>query len=323
MDTTLQPVGTSGHPGQHQPYAGGSKPSRALARLAEHPVFQRFITATILLAAAVVGMETYAEFAAAHHGVIAALHQVVLWIFIAEIAIKMGGQGQKPWLYFRDPWNVFDFTIVAASFLPFGGEYAVLLRLIRLLRVLKLVTALPRLQILVNALLKSIPSMGYVSLLLGILFYVYACAAVFLFGENDPLLFGNLHTSLLSLFRVVTLEDWTDVMYTAMYGCASYGLAMGQEELCTASQGRPVVGALFFVSFVMIGTMVMLNLFIGVIMNGMNEASAELEEEAAFQRAQSSGKGEPALQDELRELSEQLAALQIKLARVAGRSANQ
>jgi voltage-gated sodium channel len=312
----------SGHPGHHEPYAGESEAARLMAYIAEHRVFQLFIVTTIILAGAVVGMETYREFAQANQLLIALLNRIIVGIFVVEIVVKMAGQGRKPWRYFRDPWNVFDFSIVAASLLPFAGEGIVLLRLIRLLRVLKLVTALPRLQILVSALIRSIPSMGYVSILLFLLFYIYAVAAVFLFGENDPLLFGNLHTSLLSLFRVVTLEDWTDVMYTAMYGCANYAMAMNQDELCTASQGRPLLGALFFVSFVLIGTMVMLNLFIGVIMNSMNEARADLEKEVRFLQSQGSGGTVPTLQQELAELSEQLLLLQDKLV-LAGKRAGE
>ena len=121
------------------------------------------------------------------------------------------------------PLERFDFVIVAICLMPVNATYAAVLRLLRVLRVLKLVRALPRLQILVSALLKSIPSMGYVAILLFLVFYVYACAAVFIFGANDPVHFGHLPLAMLSLFRVVTGEDWTDVMYIAMYGCDQYG----------------------------------------------------------------------------------------------------
>ena len=150
------------------------------------------------------------------------------------------------------------------------------LRLLRLLRVLKLVKALPKLQILVSALLKSIPSMGYVTLLLFLLFYVYAVSAVFLFGHNDPLHFGDLETAMLSLFRVVTLEDWTDIMYINMYGCDRYGYTAKSIVACTNPEANPLLASLFFVSFVLIGTMIILNLFIGVIMTGMEEAQAAI-----------------------------------------------
>ena len=238
-------------------------------------------------------------------------------IFIIEIVVKVGAEGRRPWRYFRDPWNVFDFTIVAVCFLPLNAQYVAVLRLARLLRVLKLVRALPKLQILVSALLKSIPSMGYVALLLGLLFYVYSVAAVFLFGPNDPVHFSDLPIAMLSLFRVVTGEDWTDVMYINMYGCANYGYD-GAMDLCTKSQGYPVFAALFFVSFMLLGAMVILNLFIGVIMGGMEEAKAENE---MLEREERRKSGKSALVSEdidllvsqISKLHHELAQLQLRV----------
>jgi len=236
--------------------------------------FKNFVTIAILVAGVLVGMATYPEFSAKHEATLDLLNKIVLYIFIVEIVVKMLAEGKKPWMYFTDGWNVFDFVIVAAAFLPFGGSSVAILRLLRLLRVLKLVKALPKLQMLVGALMKSIPSMGYVSILLLLLFYIYAVAGVFFFGENDPIHFENLQMSMLSLFRVVTLEDWTDVMYINMYGCENYGYG-GNEDVCTNSIANPIGSVVFFVSFVLIGTMIMLNLFIGVIMTGMDEAKEE------------------------------------------------
>ncbi|MEL6810287.1 MAG: ion transporter [Bacteroidota bacterium] len=247
-------------------------------RIAEAKWFQNSITLAIIIAGVLVGIATYSEFSEEHHFILETANKIVLWIFVAEVVIKMIAEGKKPWRYFYDGWNVFDFVIVAAAFLPFGGSSVAILRLLRLLRVLKLVKALPKLQLLVSALLKSIPSMGYVSILLLLLFYIYAVAGVFFFGSNDPIHFENLQMSMLSLFRVVTLEDWTDVMYINMYGCENYGYD-GNMDLCTNSSASPVGGALFFVSFVLLGTMIILNLFIGVIMNGMDEAREEALEE--------------------------------------------
>jgi voltage-gated sodium channel len=243
-------------------------------KVADSKGFQNFVTVAILLAGLLVGMATYADFYQRNASLLDFLNNVVLGIFIIEIAVKMLAEGTKPWNYFKDAWNIFDFIIVAAAFLPFGGSSIAILRLLRLLRVLKLIKALPKLQVLVNALLKSIPSMGYVSILLFLLFYIYSVAAVFFFGANDPVHFSDLQNSFLSMFRVVTLEDWTDVMYINMYGCENYGYS-GNEALCTNSSSSPLFGALFFVSFVLLGTMIFLNLFIGVIMNGMDEARTE------------------------------------------------
>ncbi|MFU8805222.1 MAG: ion transporter, partial [Bradymonadaceae bacterium] len=227
---------------------------------------------------------------------------------VVEVILKMGAHGRRPWLYFKDSWNVFDFVIVAICFIPAAGQYALVMRLARLFRVLRLVKFIPKLRILVSALLKSIPSMIYVTILLTILFYMYAVAATFLFSVNDPVHFGNLQLSMLSLFRAVTLEDWTDLMYTQMYGCDVFGYGT-MEYLCVAPEASPVLAALFFVSFVLVGTMIVLNLFIGVIMSGMDEATAEAHRELVLTKLQ----GPPDLHTELERLNDSLVAVQTQL----------
>jgi voltage-gated sodium channel len=278
--------------------------------------FHNLITGVIVFAGVLVGIETYPALLERHYTVLHALDQVVLWVFFAEVLLKMIAQGRYVHRYFADPWNVFDFLVVTASFAVFFAQNnpdlehgIVVLRLVRLLRVLRLVHALPKLQLLVSALLKSVPSMAYVSVLLFLLFYVYGVAAVFLFGHNDPIHFGNLQIALLSLFRTVTLEDWTDLMYIQMFGCSGYGYD-GNEALCTQSLAQPIVSPFFFVSFVLLGTMIILNLFIGVIMNGMTEAQAEAEQEARTRAAAASGGKAPELTDDLDALEKQLQALQ-------------
>lgn len=268
--------------------------------IAESKWFQNFVTLAILVAGVLVGIATYPEFSARHESTLEVLNKIILVIFIIEIVVKLLAEGKKPWLYFTDAWNIFDFIIVAAAFLPFGGSSVAILRLLRLLRVLKLIKALPKLQMLVGALLKSIPSMGYVSILLLLLFYIYAVAGVFFFSENDPIHFGDLQTSMLSLFRVVTLEDWTDVMYINMFGCENYGYD-GNMDLCTNSSGSPGGSAFFFVSFVLIGTMIFLNLFIGVIMTGMDEAKAEM---ALNEKTERGDDGKTRIEDLEKKLSE-------------------
>jgi voltage-gated sodium channel len=279
--------------------------------IADSPVFQNFVTIVIILAGVVVGFETYPSIERAHGPMLHTLNEVILWIFVAEIVIKWIADWPKPWLFFKDPWNNFDFFIVAAAFLPFAGSATTVLRLLRLLRVLRLVRAVPKLQLLVGALLKSIPSMAYVSILLLLLFYVYAVAAVFAWGGNDPVHFGNLQISFVSLFRAVTLEDWTDLMYIQMYGCDSYGYD-GMRELCTAPSASPIGGALFFVSFVLFGTMIILNLFIGVILSGMDEAQKEADDASAAARPG----GAPSLSEELTDLERQLSELTTRVARI-------
>jgi len=280
--------------------------------------FQPLIVGVILAAGVLVGLETYPELVRRFGATFQWLDRVVLGIFVVEIALKLGALGRQPWRFFWDPWNVFDFGIVAVCLLPLNGHYLAVLRLARILRVLRLVTTLPRLRLLVGALLKSLPSMGYVGMLLFLLFYVYAVMGVFLFGANDPMHFGSLQSALLSLFRIVTLEDWTDVMYIQMFGSANYAI----EGFAGAAQSRamPVIGALYFVSFVLLGTMIMLNLFIGVIINGMHETQRD--NELAEHRKHLDQLGHLTLSDEIKlieheldKLKEQMQTLRVRVVR--------
>jgi voltage-gated sodium channel len=234
--------------------------SNFAAKVVNSSLFKNAIIAVIFLTALVVGLETSESIYSAHGPLLRFIDKLILGIFIVEIILKMVAQSPKPLHFFRDPWNVFDFIIVAICLLPLNSGFATVLRLARVLRVLRLVTALPKLQLLVGALLKSIPSMGYVGLLLSVLFYIYGVTGVFFFSKGDPLHFGTLPDALLTLFGVITLEGWTTLMYD---------LLRGDVEISPIK----VVG--YFLSFVMFGTMIMLNLFIGVIMNSMQEMNDE------------------------------------------------
>lgn len=273
--------------------------------------FQNTIVGVILLAAATIGLETYPSILSEYGNVLGFIDKAILGIFVVEIVIKILAEGKRPWRYFLDGWNVFDFLIVAVCFLPFDAQYIAVLRLARILRVLRLITVLPKLQLLVGALLRSLPSMVYVGLLLSILFYIYGVTGTMLFGKNDPIHFGSLQDSLLSLFRVVTLEDWTDLMYINMYGSAEYGYS-DKLNLTLHSQAQPIISITYFVSFVLFGTMVMLNLFIGVIMNGMGEAQIEAEEQS--ERKHIAKLGHATLEDDINHLEHELEGVQTHLA---------
>ena len=278
--------------------------------------FQISVLAVIVIADVIVGIETYPQIVDQHAGLLTALNRIVLWIFVVEAAMKMIRHGRHWYRYFFDPWNVFDFIIVAVCFLPVDASYAAVLRLARIMRALRLMTAMPQLQLIVGALIKSIPSMVYVGILLALNFYVYAVMGVFLFGENDPIHFRDLPTAMLSLFRVVTLEDWTDVMYIQMYGSDVYAYdnTTGIEPV---SKAMPIIGAAYFVSFVMFGTMIMLNLFIGVILNSMEQAKDEQERESLKERMAAGERGSLAdeverIQHKLEDLNEHLQKLKIQ-----------
>jgi len=287
--------------------------SQFLKSIVDSKWFSPFIISMIVVAGVVIGMETYPDFHQRHKALLTGIDNFVLLIFVLEAIIKMGAHGRHFYRYFKDSWNVFDFVIVVICLLPIeANEFAAIFRLARILRVFKLITALPKLQVIVGALLKSIPGMGYVFMLLLIQFYMYAALGTFLFGQNDPLHFGNLETSMLTLFRVVTLEGWTEVMYINIYGSDWYGYDSGADALVAdmglprVSQSMPLTSSAYFVSFVLFGAMMMLNLFIGVIMAGMEEMRQENEMEAW---AMSEEAKATTLQDEINKLNHKLQEL--------------
>ena len=251
-------------------------------RIVHSTRFQHAVLAMIVVAAVLVGLETDPQIVSRFGPQIELRNYCILWAFVLEAVLKRVQHGWRFWRYFKDPWNVFDFTVIAVCFLPINAQYAAVLRLARVFRSLRLVTAIPKLQLRVNALLHSIPAMIYVGIMLLLLFYVYGVMGVFLFRANDPVHFINLPTSMLSLFRVVTQEDWTDVMYIQMYGSDVYPY-VNTTDVVPEPSSRPLLGAAFFVSFVFLGTLIMLNLFIGVILNSMEEVqrAKEAEEQEA------------------------------------------
>ena len=214
----------------------------------------------ILVAGGLVGLETNAALMAQIGPWLVAADRLVLALFVVELLVRFGAHGARPWRLFRDPWHLSDVAIVAFCRLPRGAEYSAGLRLARVLRVLRLIAAGPRLQILVTARLKRIPSMADVGVLLVVLFYVSAVVGVALFGKADPAHFGSLGASALALFHVVTLEGWADIMRTP--------LAAGPGTILTVG---------YFISFILLGTRITLNLLIGVIVTGMEEARQEMD----------------------------------------------
>ena len=217
--------------------------------------FERVIIAFILVNGVILGMETSPSLVAKYGTLMHLGNHLILGFFILEAALKMIAVAPHVDRYFRDGWNVFDFSVIVFSLIPATGDFAMIARLARLLRVVRLVSTIPELRLIVSTLVRSIPSMIHVMTLMGVIFYIYAITGYQLFHEHDPTHWRSLGISLLTLFRVVTLEDWTDVMYAAM-------------EFHYLSW-------IYFVSFVILGTFVVINLFIAVVINNLDEAKAE------------------------------------------------
>ena len=223
-----------------------------LQRLVEHPRTQHTIMALILINAVVLGLETSATAMAHAGGLLLAVDKAILAVFVVEIAARL-------WVhrgaFFRDPWSVFDFSVVAIALVPASGPLAVL-RALRVLRVLRLLTVAPSMRRVVGALLSAIPGLGSIAMVLALLFYVFGVIATKLFGAAFPAWFGTLGKSLYTLFQVMTLESW------------SMGISRPVMEVF------PLAWA-FFVPFILIATFTMLNLFIAVIVSAMQTFNAE------------------------------------------------
>ena len=180
---------------------------------------------------------------------------MALAIFVLEALLKMVASSPRVVGYFRDGWNVFDFLVVALALIPVTGQFATIARLVRLLRVMRLVSTIKDLRVIVTALVSSIPSVGHVIMLMGIIVYIYAIIGYHLFSEHDPEHWRNVGIAVLTLFNIITFDGWTDVMFTAM-------------DL------NPLAWV-YFVSFVVVGTFVVINLFIAIIIDKMGDAKLE------------------------------------------------
>ncbi|MGQ0750432.1 MAG: ion transporter [Betaproteobacteria bacterium] len=227
-------------------------------RIVQARWFEPWMVGLILFNAVIIGLETSHELMRDYGRWLELGNDVILGVFVLEAALKITAVAPRFRRYFGDGWNLFDFTVVVLSFIPSTGEFALVARLVRVLRVLRLVSAMPQLRLIVATLVRSIPSMGHVLMLLAIIFYIYAITGFHLFHEHDAERWGSLGAALLTLFQIVTLEGWVEVMEKAL-------------------EFRPLAW-IYFVSFVLIGTFVVLNLFIAVVVNNLEASkAAELE----------------------------------------------
>jgi voltage-gated sodium channel len=253
---------------------------------------QNFVIALILLNAVLLGLETWPVAMASAGGLIIGLDRAILGVFVIELLARIHVHRAAFW---RDPWSVFDFLVVAIALVPASGPFAVL-RALRVLRVLRLLTMVPSMRRVVGALLAAIPGLGSIALVLLIIYYVFAVIATNLFAASHPEWFGSIGRSLYTLFQIMTLESW------------SMGIA------------RPVMehapyAWIFFVLFILVATFTMLNLFIAIIVNAMQTFS-EAEQQGAKDAVTAAREHIEAdlhaemrgLRDEVRELKAMLSA---------------
>ena len=185
-------------------------------RLVDSKWFEPAIIAIIVANSLILGLETSKTLEERFGEQMHLGNQVALGIFIVEAIIKMVALAPRSYRYFKDGWNVFDFIIIVAALIPATGQFAVIARLARLLRALRLISAVRELRLIISALVRSIPSVGHVMVLMGIIVYIYAIMGYHFFHAHDPENWGSLGLSLLTLFNIITLEGWIEVMATAM-----------------------------------------------------------------------------------------------------------
>ena len=224
-------------------------------KIRENSFFQAFVIGVIIFSALLVGSTTY-DLDPQFSIILSYLDYAVTIFFVVELSIRFLGEEKKS-EFLKDGWNLFDTIIVTVSLIPMGaGNSALLLRLLRIFRVLRLISFIPELRILIESLLKSLPRIGYVCLLLFIIIYIYAAFGSILFAEADPSRWKDVGTAVITLVQVMTLSSWEQVM-----------LPM-QERFWWAW--------VYFYTFIALGAITLLNLIIAVLVDVMSQAKEDL-----------------------------------------------
>ena len=228
--------------------------ARRCARITDSDAFNFAILGVILANAAVLALETYESIERDWGDVLELLNEVFLWIFVAELLLRFLAVGANPAKFFRSGWNVFDFVVVAAAFTPGLRENATLLRLARLLRVVRVFRLLPDLRVFVVAVGRSLPAVGTLAIMTGIVLFLYGMVGWVLFNDQDPAHFGDIGEAMLTMFVGLTLENLPD------------NIERGREITDWALP--------FWISFALLAAFLLFNLFIGIVINSLEEARA-------------------------------------------------
>ena len=253
--------------------SSGRGPSRVVGlaqRIVSSNTFDWIITGVILLQAIALAIEATPAILSIgkdvellEAGTFSIIQSLVIAVFIVEAALRLIAVYPRPQRYFKDPWNCFDFAIIILSVIPISGQFSTIARLVRLLRITRLVTKSNELRAIVSTLVRSIPSIFNILILLSILFFIYAIVGHHLFRNADPEHWSSFPTSLITLFQIITLEGWVNIM----------------EPIVT---GLGLIYWVYFASFIVIGTFIIINLFISVIVRKSEEAYKQVQRESGI-----------------------------------------
>jgi voltage-gated sodium channel len=236
-------------------------PRNALARFVDSSPFTIVVVATIAVNAVVLGLQTYDGVVDRWGSVLDAINAACVGIFIVELLFRISSYWPRPWNFFRNGWNVFDFVVVGATFVPGVAENSTLLRLARLLRVVRIVRVLPDLRVLLRGVWRSVPPLASIAAVTAMIIFVYGMVGWILFADDLPERWGNIGRAMLTLFVMLTLENFPTYMDEAM-------------------DVHPWAW-LYFVSFILVAAFIVLNVLIGIVLNSMEEAR-ELERREAI-----------------------------------------
>lgn len=228
---------------------------RTFERIIRHPRFEQAILGIIILNAITLGLDTSASVTARFGGLLAVIDTIILTIFVVEILMRMVALGARFW---RDPWCLFDFVIVAVTLIPATGNLSIF-RALRILRAMRLISAVASVRRVVGSLLSAIPSMSAVIFLLLLINYIFAVMSTKMFGAVFPEWFGTIGASFYTLFQIMTLEGWSGEIVRPVMAKFPWAWAV-------------------FVPYIVVVTFAVLNLFIGIIVDAMQHQADEASE---------------------------------------------
>lgn len=228
---------------------------RPLERLVDAQWFQLLISGVIVLNAVVLGLETYVDPASPTFTTLMRLNDAFYLVFLTELVLRIASYGTRPWNFFRSGWNIFDFIVIGAALVPAIRAQAEVLRLLRLARIVRLLRFLPDARMLIATMGKALPPVFSMVVLVVLILFIYGMVGVTLFGEELPKEWGDIGSAMMTLFILLTLENFP-------------------TYLDQAQQVTPFA-SIFFLSYVLIAAFVVLNLVLGIVIGSMEEAREE------------------------------------------------
>ena len=263
--------------------------SGRLARLVDSDPFNLFIAGVIIANAVVLGLETFPTVMESNGSVLVTLNNVFYGIFVVELILRFASYGRRPQDFFRNGWNVFDLIIIGGVWIPGVRENVTLLRMLRLARIARLLRFLPDARVLFSTVLRSLPPLGSIVVLTILILFLYGMVGWSMFGEALPESWGTITRAMLTLFILLTLENFPTYL----------------EEALTVTPWATV----FFVSYVLVAAFVIFNLLIGIIIGSMESAR----EREALREAQDKTGPEADALARIREIKESLETLELDL----------